>query len=38
MLLGEMNKSNEDLNPQNSDLLTNQEKQQKKAEGSGQDL
>lgn len=39
MLLGEMNKSIEDSDPQNptktSDLPTNQEKQQKGVEGSG---
>lgn len=41
MLLGEMNTSNEDSNPQNkttSNLRTNQEKHQKRAEGSGQGL
>lgn len=41
MLLGEMNTSNEDSNPQNkttSNLQTNQEKHQKRAEGSGQGL
>lgn len=42
LLLGEMNQSNEESNPQNktktSDLPTDQEKQQKGTEGSRQDL